>query len=64
MEIVDYAMPLMKIEGLAKQAYELCLKHRFEEAEEVALQIRTEARILGLTLAIMQNKDEVHRLHE
>lgn len=57
MEIVDYAMPLMNIERLAKDAHNLCLDKKFEEANELALKLGVEARVLSATLAIMQGKE-------
>lgn len=56
-EIVDYAMPLIRIERMTKQAHELCLEKKYDEANEVALKIGVEVRILCATLAIMQGKE-------
>lgn len=56
-DIVDYAMPLMNIERMAKEAHELCLDKNYAAASEVALRLGVEARILTATLAIMQNKE-------
>ena len=56
-DIVDYAMPLMKIERMAKEAHDLCLQQDYAAASEVALRIGVEARILTAVLAIMQNKE-------
>lgn len=56
MEIVDYAMPLMNIERLAKQIHDKCLDKKLDEAEELAIKLGAEARILIVTLAIMQDK--------
>ncbi len=53
-DITDYAMPLMKIERLARQIHNLCLEHRYEEAREGALHLGTEARVLQHTLTIMK----------
>ena len=58
-DIVDYAMPLMNIERLAKQAHDFCLHNQYAEANEVALKIGVEARILSASLAIMQGKDTI-----
>jgi hypothetical protein len=52
-EIIDYAMPMMRIEKMLRQAHDLCLEHRYAEAREVALHIGTEARILQHALSIM-----------
>lgn len=56
-DIVDYAMPLMNIERMAKEIHNKCLEQDFSSAEELTLKLGVEARILGATLAIMQNKD-------
>lgn len=56
-DIVDYAMPLMNIERMAREAHELCLNRNYEAASEVALRLGVETRILSATLAIMQNKE-------
>ena len=37
--IVDYAMPLMVIEKLAKEVHNKCLKHQYKEAQELALKL-------------------------
>lgn len=55
--IIDYAMPLMNIERMAKEVYEACLNGKMHAAEEVALQLGVEVRVLQATLAIMQNKE-------
>lgn len=56
-EVIDYAMPLMNIERLAKECHNLCLEQRYDEANEVALKLGVEARILSASLAIMQGKE-------
>ena len=56
-EVIDYAMPLMNIERLAKECHDLCLDHRYSEANEIALKLGVEARILSASLAIMQGKE-------
>lgn len=57
-ELIDYAMPLMNIERLAKQAHDLCLEKRFKEAREVALKLGSEARVLSVTLMIMDERTD------
>lgn len=56
-EIVDYAMPLMNIERLARECHDLCLNKDYEAANELALKVGVEARILSASLAIMQGKE-------
>jgi len=55
-EIVDYAMPMMKIEKLMREVHDLCLKGNYEEAGDFCMSIAAEARILNASLAIMANK--------
>lgn len=55
--IIDYAMPLMNIERMAKEIYNFCLANDLSNAEELALQLGVEVRVLQATLAIMQNKE-------
>lgn len=55
--IVDYAMPLMRIDKLAKTIHDMCLHNDLKNAEELTLRLIAEGRILRTSLAIMQNKD-------
>ena len=54
--VIDYATPLMDIERLAKQVHDACLHRSLAEAEERALDLLVEARLLIQTLRHMQNK--------
>ena len=54
--MIDYATPLMNIERLAKEVHDMCLHATLAEAEEKALELTAEARILTQTLRLMQNK--------
>lgn len=55
--IVDYAMPLMQIDKLARAIHDRCLHNDLKSAEELTLRLIAEGRILRTSLAIMQNKD-------
>jgi hypothetical protein len=55
-EIVDYAMPLMRIDKLARQIHDDCLHGNLARAEEMAVHLIAEGRILRNSLVIMQNK--------
>lgn len=55
-ELVDYAMPMMKIENLMRQTHDLCLSGKYKDAGELCLLIAVQARILNASLAIMENK--------
>jgi len=54
--LIDYATPLMNIERLAKEVHDACLHRTLSEAEERALELVTESRLLVQTLRLMQNK--------
>ena len=54
--LIDYATPLMNIERMAKEVHDMCLHATLAEAEEKALELVAEARILVQTLRLMQNK--------
>lgn len=57
-EIVDYAMPLMNIERMAKEAHNLCLSNKFAEAQELSLKMASECRMLYVSLQIMQERTQ------
>ena len=57
-DIIDYAMPLMQIESMAKRTHDFCLEQRYGEAERLAQAICVEARILQQTLRIMKEKEQ------
>lgn len=52
-DIVDYSMPLMKLEKLNRQMHSLCLEGKYMEACELTQHVLVEARILSASLAIM-----------
>lgn len=54
--LIDYAMPLMKVERMAKKIHDLCLEHKYEEAQELTMMLLVEARILQITLKHMKEK--------
>ena len=56
-DIVDYAMPLMRIERYAKLAHDACLSKDLGEAVYFAEQLAVEARILRQTLRIMKENE-------
>lgn len=57
--VIDYAMPLMNIERLAKKIHDLCLDGKYGEARSEALNLSVESRILQATLAHMHYKETV-----
>ncbi len=54
--LIDYASVLMTVEKLAKEVHDACLHRTLAEAEERALWLMVEARLLVQTLRHMQNK--------
>ena len=54
--LIDYAGVLMQVEKLAKEVHDACLHRTLSEAEEKALELVTEARLLVQTLRHMQHK--------
>ena len=52
-DIVDYSMPLMKLEKLNRQMHNLCLEGKYMEACDLTQHVLVEARILSASLAIM-----------
>lgn len=57
-EIIDYAMPLMNIESMAREIHDLCLEHMYGEAQEVARRLNVETRVLVHTLHIMHERKQ------
>ena len=57
-DLNDYALPLMRIERMAKQAHDLCLDHKYEEAQAVAQLLCVEARMLQQTLRIIEEQEK------
>ena len=54
--LIDYATPLMDVERLAKEVHDRCLHGTLAEAQERALWLQVEARLLVQTLRHMQDK--------
>lgn len=53
MDIIDYSMPLMRLEKLNKQMHDLCLAGNYMEACDLTQNVIVEARILSAALALM-----------
>jgi hypothetical protein len=51
--VVDYAMPLINIERLAKDIHALCLEKEYGLANDYTANLISEVRILQASLAIM-----------
>jgi uncharacterized protein YbjQ (UPF0145 family) len=55
--IIDYSMPLMKLERMNKQIHELCLANKYLEAADLTQHILVEARMLSASLILMHEKE-------
>lgn len=55
-DLIDYALPLIKIERLAKDIHDLCLEQRYEEARINAQLLCVEGRMLQHTLQLMDEQ--------
>jgi len=53
--IVDYAMPMMKIEKMLREIHDLCLENDYASAYPLCAFIAVESRVLSASLAIMEN---------
>lgn len=61
MTIIDYAQHLIRLEQLMRQAHDLCLDREYGQAQDIAQAIRTEARLLDITLSEMQQLTSLQR---
>lgn len=53
MDIVDYAMPLMRLEKMNRKIHDLCLEGKYLDACDLTQHLIVEARILSASLALM-----------
>jgi len=53
--LIDYAMPMMKIEKMLRQIHDLCLGNDYASAQKLCAFIAVESRVLSASLAIMEN---------
>lgn len=56
--VVDYAMPMMKIENLMRQVHDLCLLKHYDKANALCPLIIAEARVLSASLVLMVEKEK------
>jgi uncharacterized protein YqkB len=57
-KIVDYAAPLIAIEFMQRVIHDACLKHDYENARKITLELATEARLLAHTLSLMEEEQK------
>jgi hypothetical protein len=56
--IIDYAMPMMKIENLMREVHDLCLLKHYNKANALCPLVIAEARVLSASLALMIEKEK------
>jgi hypothetical protein len=54
--LIDYAMPMMKIEKMLREIHDFCLENDYASAYPLCAFIAVESRVLSASLAIMENK--------
>ena len=54
--IVDYSQHSIRIFALMRKADDFCLINDFESAQQVALEVAAEARLLCLSLRVMDGE--------
>lgn len=59
--IIDYAMPMMRIEKLLKDMHNDLLENNFLRAQESALMLVTDARLLHNTISLMKEQHDALR---
>lgn len=60
-ELIDYAMPMMRIESILKKMHNALLDDRLPAAQMLAVDLMTETRILRNTLILMEDKQDAVR---
>ena len=62
--MIDYAAPMMRIEKLLKDMHNDLLDHEMDAAQQKAITLITETKLLLNTLVIMQEKDKEHAIRQ
>jgi crotonobetainyl-CoA:carnitine CoA-transferase CaiB-like acyl-CoA transferase len=60
-ELIDYAMPMMRMEKMLKDMHNHLLDHKSEEAQDIALHLIAEAKILFNTLYILREQHALRK---
>lgn len=60
-ELIDYAMPMMRIENILKKMHNALLDDRLAVAQELAVDLTAETRVLRNTLILMKDKQDAIR---
>jgi hypothetical protein len=56
--IIDYALPLIRIEQLSRKIHDQCLYHDYSAALKMTQDMIVEIRVLQASLKIMQEKQQ------
>lgn len=59
--LIDYAYPMMQVEKRLKEMHNELLDRDFAKAEELAMLLITDARLLQNTIVLMKEKDDALR---
>ena len=62
--MIDYAAPMMRIEKLLKDMHNDLLDNKMDDAQQKAITLITETKLLLNTLVIMQEKDKEHAIRQ
>ena len=62
--MIDYAAPMMRIEKLLKDMHNDLLDKNMDVAQQKAITLITETKLLLNTLIIMQEKDKEHAVRQ
>jgi hypothetical protein len=60
-ELIDYAMPMMRIEIILKKMHNALLEDRLAVAQMLSVDLTTETRVLRNTLILMKDKQDALR---
>jgi len=60
-ELIDYAMPMMRMEKMLKDMHGCLLDRQPEEAQDIALHLIAEAKILFNTLYILKEQHALRK---
>jgi len=56
--IVDYAKPMLEIDGLIRRIHDLALEKNYEAARDKTTELLAQARMLTATFTIMAEKEK------
>jgi hypothetical protein len=57
-QLNDYAKPLINIEFMQRVIHDACLNKNYKAARDIAMELAAEARLLTMTLSLMQEEQD------